>query len=478
MGDIINSRGLSDEVRERVTQATKSAFDRINTKYHGSFLADMGLVRGDSFEGVLITQYYAPQIIQDIIKSFYRVEKTLVRISVVMGQLTVRSSDRNEVDGPVFADVLAALNKLKERGSAHWLQVSFDIGTLGQSLIGSQIALLTALTERWTDKQREACWIAEEIEGHEAYPKDTAKKHELYKLVGNKLGIAPSVARKHLTAASYEAYRQAWDGLTAYLIAMDEYTAREKDVVQRSYIPYLNTAWYEMTRHNFEGALPILRGALMSVNNEPGMDGTHRIRIYILLADAYAQIQSFQSADDAIAAALALLEDMPKTTEHIEILKIQADILYYKMDYVGSILMLDKAIAIAQNILSQTSHLWMKLYSGIAMSYDSLKDYSVALHYYEKSLCFRKTILIEHYIVDYAVILLNIARCQCNVKKYMDASANAKKALQLFESNLPPRHNYITWAKNLLASINESQNTTYTQNRVPSINEIQKGEQQ
>ena len=37
MGDIINSRSLDDEVREKVTQAAKIAFDRINSRYRGSF---------------------------------------------------------------------------------------------------------------------------------------------------------------------------------------------------------------------------------------------------------------------------------------------------------------------------------------------------------------------------------------------------------------------------------------------------------
>ena len=229
MGDIINSRGLEPEIRERVTQAAKNAFDKINTEYSRSLLATFGLVRGDSFEGVLLTQYLAPQIILDIIKAFYRVEKTLVRISAVVGELTITSPDRNEVDGPAFTQVMDDLARLKQRGSAHWMQVSFDIGlSLGQALLSSQLELLATLTEKWTDKQREACWVAEEIEGQKAYPKETAKKHELYKLVANKLNSTSAVAKKHLVAASYDAYRQAWDGICLFLAEIDEYIADKK----------------------------------------------------------------------------------------------------------------------------------------------------------------------------------------------------------------------------------------------------------
>jgi len=208
MGDIVNSRDLDSNSRDNIKHASNHIFDQINTEYSKSLMASFGLVRGDAFEGVLFTQHDAPQIVQDIIKAFYRIDKTVVRICVVLGGLTVTSKDRNETDGPAFHRALDALEEMKKSGSNHWLQVSFDIGKHGKPLIDSNLALLSALTKRWTDKQREVVWATEEKDGNQ-------------KSVGMMFGIAPSVVSKQLKAASYDVYRQAWIALSVFLATFD-----------------------------------------------------------------------------------------------------------------------------------------------------------------------------------------------------------------------------------------------------------------
>ena len=209
MGDIVNSRSLDDEHREQVVNAAKNVFDKINTNYSSSMMTPFGMVRGDSFEGVLLKRQHSTQIVQEIIKAFYRIDKTVVRISVVFGKLTLTSNDRNETDGPAFHTAIDALTKMKARKSNHWLQVSFDVDKLGKLLIESNMVLLSALTERWTDKQRETVWATEEHNGHQ-------------KDIGEINGVTPSVVNKQLKAAKYTAYRQAWDSLTEYFISLDE----------------------------------------------------------------------------------------------------------------------------------------------------------------------------------------------------------------------------------------------------------------
>jgi len=118
-GDIIESKEMDSEVRELVARTAKDVLNQINTDYMDYILADFGLVRGDAFEGVLLTQQQAPKIIQEIIKAFYCVEKTKVRVSVVLGQLTIISSDRNEVDGSAFHRAFANIDKMKEQKNNH-----------------------------------------------------------------------------------------------------------------------------------------------------------------------------------------------------------------------------------------------------------------------------------------------------------------------------------------------------------------------
>jgi len=455
MGDIINSRSLEGEVRERVTQAAKRTFDGINTKYRNSLLAHFGMVRGDSFEGVLITQFYAPQIVQDIIKAFYRVEKTLVRVSVVMGQLTVRSSDRNEVDGPVFTDVMAALEKIKERGSTHWLQVSFDIGTLGQSLISSQIGLLTALTERWTDKQREICWIAEEIEGHEAYPKEETKEQELYKLVAKRLSITPAVVKKQLNSASYGAYRQAWDGITEYLALMDEYTGKDNVVAQESFMSYFNIAQRKMKQHSFSDAIPLLEKSLTLAKDKLDKSDTQLIQLYISLAVAYSVAKKYQKADDSIQMALSLQESLSKTQQYVETLKELSTLHYFKKEYVKAKDVAEKTQSIARDILPYPHPYWGEIFNALSLAYVGINDYEKGLYYSKKDMDSYNDS--PHSVVDYAIALFNVSCSLYFLQRYDEAADAAEKALELYELNLPMNHEYINDTRDMLGLIQNAQ---------------------
>jgi len=452
MGDIINSRSLDDDVREKVTQAAKIAFDRINSRYRGSFLANLGLVRGDSFEGILLAQHCAPQIMQDIIKTFYNIEKTMVRISVVMGQLTVTSPDRNEVDGPAFVDVQAALTKIKERGSKHWMQVSFDIGTLGQSLISSQLGLITALTERWTDKQREICWIAEEIEGHEAYPNDT-KKQELYRLVAKKLDSTPAVIKKQMIAASYEAYRQGWDGIESYLMEIDEHADGSKNVIKESYIPYLNMGQRKLDQHNFDEALPLLEKALSLAVDTLDENDLQLATIYTCLANALTGTAKYEEAKAMIESSLKLQKAHPKTERYIETLIEQADLFYRKSEHANAKATLLESLVIANDLLSNTHPLWGDLFNDIAVALSITKNHEAAHTYYMKALEYQ----VLKSPVGYAVTLYNIAVSYWGALKFVEAKKHAEAALNIYEENLPPNHEYISDTRWLLHHIDEAQ---------------------
>ena len=452
MGDIINSRSLSDEVREKVTQAAKMAFDQINSRYRGSFLANFGLVRGDSFEGILLAQHHAPQIMQDIIKTFYRVEKTLVRISVVMGQLTITSTDRNEVDGPAFVDVQAALAKIKERGSKHWMQVSFDVGTLGRELISSQLGLITALTERWTDKQREICWIAEEIEGHEDYPKETTKKLELYRLVAKKLNSTPAVIKKQMTAAYYEAYRQGWDGIESYLMEIDEHVDKDKSIIEESYIPYLNMGRRKLDQHNFNEALPLLEKALSLAIDTLDENDLQLAIIYTCLATAYTRTKNYGKAEAMIQSALLQQMTQPKTERYIETLVSQANLYYRESEYTKSKAILEEAIAIASDLLNSAHPLWSDLYNDLANVLDGMGYNNAAHEYYLKAR--------EHVPrtpIDYAVILSNTAISYLHLSKLVEARKHAEAALRIYEESVLSNHRYISNTQQLLKDIVEAE---------------------
>jgi len=381
VGDIIDSKRIDPDtdIRKRITAALQNAFDRINTDYIGSLMTTFGMVRGDAFEGVMLTQYHAPQIVQDIIKAAYSIEKTKVRISVVLGPLTVTSDDRNVTDGPAFHTAFANLEKLKMCKSTHWLQVSFDIGSLAQSLVDSHFALMTALTEGWTDRQREIVWATEKHGGRQ-------------KVVGKLLGIPVSVVSKQLKAANYEAYRRAWEGLTDYLIKMDEYTIEGKSIIEKSYVPYFNRGLHEYERqHNYAGALTHFQAALDMAKNELEENDPLFIPIYNKLAWMSWLEGNHVDATRFIDESMRLQERMPKSRiNYAETLLVKASLSRSIKDYSSSKVFFQNALDIAQSILGDDHPFIADIYNNVALLYQDMGEYDEALKNFGMTLAIEK----------------------------------------------------------------------------------------
>jgi len=446
MGDIIGSRDIDPNVREQVTKAAQRTFDQINTTYISSLMASFGMVRGDSFEGVLLTQYHAPKIIQDIIKSIYRVDKTKVRISIAMGQLSVTSSDRNVTDGPAFHTALDNIEMLKANKSSHWFQVTFDVGTIGKALVESQMGLLSALTEGWTDKQREVVWA---MEAYDNQPK----------LVSKHLGISVSVVQKQLRAASFDVYQQAWKALTEFLVDLDEYTVDEgKEIVGKSYVPYFNLALRKLEQqYNPKEALPLLEKALEIATEELGDNDPLLIPIYNELAREYMFSEAYNDAEKTIQTLMQLQENMPKTREeYAQTLLARAEMYQRKEEFDKAETSFHEALDIVSDAVGKRHYLYGNICNSLAILYSELGDYKNALEYYETSLD-RAEDDIDNYPVSYAVTLENIAVEYSLSKDYDRAVDLAEKALELYKENLAPNHEYITSIQTRLSTYKKLQ---------------------
>ena len=441
VGDIVKSRQLEPLVREKATRVINETFDRINTEYIKSLMAPFGMVRGDAFEGVILTQHYAPKIAQDIIKALYRVDKTMVHISVALGQLSVTGSDRNITDGPAFHTALDNLEKMKKNGSQHWLQISFTIGPLAQALFDSQIALLSALTESWTDKQREIVWATEMYGGYK-------------KLVSKNLGVQASVVSKQLKAARYDTYRQAWDGMTDFLVNMDNYSGEEA-VVEKSYVPYFNLAKREYKLHNNELAVSLLQKSLELAKKDFGQDTPLLIPIYIGLTETYVLIGKNDDAENAIQEAERLQAELPKTRlEYIETLMAKASVCNSKGDFTIFEKCYLNALEIAKTFLNANHPIFRTINNDLAVRYMLQGKYQKALNLFTDAL---NNINISRrkneYPIDYAVILGNMANCNKQLGNYKQALAYGEESLNVFLENLPPNHEDVIKAKELLAGI-------------------------
>ena len=439
VGDIVNSRQLDAAVREKATRAANEIFDRINTEFASSLMAPFGMVRGDAFEGVLLTQHHAPKIVQDIIKALFRVDRTMVRISVALGHLTVTGSDRNITDGPAFHDALESLSRMKESGSLHWLQISFKVGPLAQALVDSNIALLTALTESWTDKQREAVWTAEMYKGGK-------------KLISKNLGIQSSVVTKQLEAARFTVYHQAWEGLTDFLANMDDYTG-DKAIVEKSYVPYYNIALREIQLSNYELAVQLLRKSLELGKQDLGEDNPLLIPIYNELSEVYIFIGQYDDAESAVQEAERIQADMPKMRlDYVGTLVSKALVCLRKHDLIQCEKCYLAALEIANNILSANHPVIGNINNRIALYFMGIEEYQKALHHHEQALN-NSSMYKDKYPIDHADTLHNMAHCYKFLSEYNNALICEEEALKIYLENLPPTHKRVTDAKKLLAEI-------------------------
>lgn len=438
VGDIIKSREIDSDIREKVLRAANDAFDRINTEYISSLMATFGMVRGDAFEGVLFTHYQAPKIVQEIIKAFYLVEKTTVRISVVMGRLTSTGLNRDEADGPAFHKALEDLEKMKERKSDHWLQVSFDTNSLAQPIVESQLRLLTALTEGWTDRQREIAWEME-------------SRSMQQKLVGKALGISSSVVHKQLRAANYDAYHLAWHSLEDYLIAIDEQNVGKQNKPTKNYASYYSVALRKFNQYNYSESLPLFKTSLDLAIKDLGSNDLQLVPIYNKLAETYALSSNICEAEKAIQESMRLQEKLPKARlQYAETLASKARIYCQNRDFAKAREFLEKALEVARNTLNEEHPFIGALSNNLALMYNEFDEPKKALDIYAEALIIAEKGKNDD-PVPYAIAKANMASCYYKMENYEQSILFEKEALEIFEENLPPRHKYVQSTQKLLA---------------------------
>ena len=438
IGDIIKSKEIAPDVRVRVLNAAKDAFDRINTKYSSSLMAPFGMVRGDAFEGVLLSQSHAPKIIQEIIKAFYRVEKTCVRISLAIDQLTTIGSDRNEVDGPAFYKALENLETLKKRDSNHWLQVAFETNSLAQPIIESQLRLLSTLTGRWTDNQREIVWS---MEAHSMQQK----------LVSNALGKVQSVVDKQLKAANYEEYISAWESLEKYLMAHDEGIVTGRAELEKSYLAYYSVALRKYDQCYYDEAAHLFEKSLKLAIEDLGEDDQQLVPIYNELASSYQRLSESNKAEKIISKSVVLQSKLPKARlQYIETVQVEAEIYMNQYNYESAKEKLIEALDIARTFLSESHPSIGNICNSIAICYAEEEDYDNALIFFTEALkidALRKGV----FPVDYAVVKANTACYYYKTGNYEEAIPMLKDSLRIMEENLPPKNDHIKWVKKELA---------------------------
>jgi Tetratricopeptide repeat. len=433
MGDIINSKKIDTELWNEVNKMIKDTFNYINTVYKDSILADFGLVRGDAFEGILLTNYQVVEIVEELIKGFYKAKNTKVRICVVLGELMAIKTNRNEANGPAFYKANEGLEKLKEDKKNHWFQVSIMTDSLAQPLLDGILGLISSMTEGWTDRQRDIVWKVEELSGQQ-------------KMAGKNMGISSSVVNKQLRAANYAAYRKAWSSIRAFLTEIEEYNLKESN----SFLAYYGTAQRKNKESNYQEAYNLLLMAARLAESDLEQQDPQLIMIYNAIVENRIKLKSFEEAETYVNRSLEIQNKMPKSTFlFVSTLNLKGDLLLEKNLISDAWTEYEEALDITENIADQNDCLKCNCYSKLAYVSVIEKNYNKALLYYEKDL----KLHLQRDQIGIADLYYNIASCYLELEDIRKAEELYKNALSVYEKILPPKHNSIKKTKELLEKV-------------------------
>jgi len=443
MGDIVQSKPLIEGSKGLAAKQIKAVLDSINVKYADYMLAVFGLVRGDAFEGILYTQRYAPQIILEIIKSVYKIDKTVVRFSVVMDALTVVSSDRNMANGPAFYSASEQIEKLRKQRSDHWLQVSFISNTIAQGMVESIIGLLTALTTRWTDRQREIAWAMDEY-GQQA-------------TVSKKLDITPAAVSKQLKALNYNEYSLAWKSLEDYLEKAEEAPILKEDDEEPGYAAYYSIATRKSEQRDFAEAIPLFEKAIRLAKNELGDSDPQISNIYNGLVISYIETGKYEEAEKILAMSFQLQEQLPKSRiEYAATKNLLGGLFERQGKYDDALHCFIEAKEIVISTSGAEHPLVYGLNNNIATVHLYLENYETALLLYLDALKYAQ----EHDApLTHAVASYNIARYYEEMRDSEKALPYAQKALEIRKEYLRPDHPELIGAEELIKELQAAINT-------------------
>lgn len=442
MGDIIHSKTLDFQERHADTIAIEKILNRINVKYIDQVLAQFGIVRGDAFEGILFSQQYAPQIIQDIIKSFYKERGLTVRISAVMDELSVVSADRNKADGPAFHKASYEIEEMKKIGSDHWFQICIQTKTIAQPLVASLMSLLAAITKEWTEKQRDIVWAMSD------YSDDVS-------LVGKRLQIAKSVVKKQLKSAYFDAYRKAWADLEQYLIAAEDELGTPSKV-NPSYTTFYSIGCRKNKLRDYESAMVNFHKAIALAEKEQNeKNDINLVPLYNGLAQAY--IELYRIERDRGCDRIKLLDDA--RTKIDESLELQINHPRIPLDYartlnargnyclvVGELELaieyFEKAKAVIDENFDENHPMIAICDNNLAIAYKRQGNYEKALVYYRKSTDFAEMHRRDDPI-SYAESLNNIGLFYKEMGQLKEAEESLAESLEIFMEHLPIKHEFI-----------------------------------
>jgi len=474
MGDIINSRKIAPENQESYMKVFKETMELINVDYRAEIFIPFKVIRGDAFEGVLYSQYYALDIILKIIRELYTARKIRIRVSAVTSELTITDIISDNAYGPGFQKAEEELTNLKEaykhlekkqepsakdntqsqppRKAPPWFQISIKSDSVCVPLVDSIMLLLAALTQSWSEKQTEVVWAMQELSSQQ--------------LVSQRLGVTSVVVSKQLKAAHYNEYINAIESFKKYVALFEE------SVIKNDYVSDY-TLYYSIGRRysrslDYEQACFYMAKALDIVTQQD-IKPAFLIPVMNCLAEAYIEYSGLLTGrikSDTLSKSKVLIDMSKQIQQNCQIIEfdnIQTKILegnYYfeTEEWDISLNCFHDALEVAENNYRTPNHLFDACYTGLANVYSRKGNYATARQYYLQSLSYAQA----QQLVDplgYADSLYNIGVLYEKTQEYQKSIDALSKAHDIYLPLIGKRNRLIKEIKEKIISLQEASGT-------------------
>jgi hypothetical protein len=201
IGDMKQSQKMNN--RSEVQNKLKQVLEEINNKYISDISSKFIITLGDEFQGLLGNGVNAMNIISEIERKMYPVK---IRFGIGIGKITtdVNKEMALGADGPGYYNARNAIEYLKDnekKKQAIAADIRFEVESDNQEttvMLNTILALMTAIKESWSDRQREIIWDMLE---HQDSQIDVAKR----------LKIQQPAVQKSFSIGKYYAYKDALD---------------------------------------------------------------------------------------------------------------------------------------------------------------------------------------------------------------------------------------------------------------------------
>lgn len=201
IGDMKQSQKMNN--RSEVQNKLKQVLEEINNKYISDISSKFIITLGDEFQGLLGNGVNTMNMVSDIERKMHPVK---IRFGIGIGKITtdVNKEMALGADGPGYYKARNAIKYLKDnekKKQAIAADIRFEVESDNQAttiMLNTILALMTAIKESWSDRQREIIWDMLE---HQDTQMDVAKR----------LKIQQPAVQKSFSIGKYYAYKDALD---------------------------------------------------------------------------------------------------------------------------------------------------------------------------------------------------------------------------------------------------------------------------